>query len=374
MPTATKNKTILTKFSSSDLQLNRDERTVGFSFSSKGNICERYYFFSDVQLPEGASAVFDEVLSHDPSHWDLSRVANKACPFLRNHTRGQKLGMVTQVSLDGQNGTSTVKLSRNNQLAEQFMSDVEDGTSGGISFGYSVEEYRVVTPAEYDTSGKLTKKALLEATKIVLFEISSEDIPADPTVGYGKSEVCFDQVLVKGDPNFNPMDRELQSELLQVKTALESAKQETTALLEKQTLLLNENNKLSEQVKTLTQAVEEKSAVISGFEKRESTVLNYYDLRQKADGLVSEGKLSSVEFNELFSENPANDIDTYLKQSDRLGYIGFHLELIQKRTTPLLNLKQSVSEPIVQPTTSNADTQARALQVVNAMSQFRPEI
>lgn len=66
--------------------------------------------------------------------------------------------MVTQVSLDGQNGTSTVKLSRNNQLAEQFMSDVEDGTSGGISFGYSVEEYRVVTPAEYDTSGKLTKK------------------------------------------------------------------------------------------------------------------------------------------------------------------------------------------------------------------------
>lgn len=189
-------------------------------------------------------------------------------------------------------------------------------------------------------------------------------------MGYGKSEVCFDQVLVKGDPNFNPMDRELQSELLQVKTALESAKQETTALLEKQTLLLNENNKLSEQVKTLTQAVEEKSAVISDFKKRESTVLNYYDLRQKADGLVSEGKLSSVEFNELFSENPANDIDTYLKQSDRLGYIGFHLELIQKRTTPLLNLKQSVSEPIVQPTTSNADTQARALQVVNAMSQF----
>ena len=58
MPTATKNKTILTKFSSSDLQLNRDERTVGFSFSSKGNICERYYFFSNVQLPEGASAVF----------------------------------------------------------------------------------------------------------------------------------------------------------------------------------------------------------------------------------------------------------------------------------------------------------------------------
>lgn len=374
MTTATKNKTILTKFSSSDLQLNRDERTVGFSFSSKGNICERYYFFSDAQLPEGASSFFDEVLSHDPSHWDLSRVTNKTCPFLRNHEIGKNLGMVTQVSLDSERGVCTVKLSRNNQLAEQFMSDIEDGISGGISFGYSVKEYRVVTPAEYDASGKLTKKALLEATKIVLFEISSVDIPADSTVGYAKSEVCFDQILVKGDPNFNPMDKESQLELVQVKTALESAKQETTALLEKQALLFNENNRLSKQVEVLTQAVEEKSAVISSFQKRESTVLNYYDLRQKADGLVSEGKLSSTEFSELFSENPASDIDTYLQQSDKLGYIGFHLKLIERRTTPLLNLKQSVSEPIVPSATSDADVQARALQVVNAMSQFRPEV
>lgn len=383
MPNATKNKTILTKFLSSDLMLNRDERTVGFSFSSKSNICERYYFMDD--LPEGASLVFDERLSHDPANWDLTRVSNKACPFLRNHTRGQKIGMVSQVTLDGDRGMATVKLSRND-LAEQFMSDIEDGTSGGISFGYEVKEYQVVTPAEYtaDTDGCiiLKNKALLEATKIVLFEISSEDIPADPTVGYGKSFVCFDDISIKGDPNFNPNQKmnektalELTTvnlELTSVKSALAEANKTNANLTEKQVLLTNENNRLTEQIKVLTKSIEEKTAVIAAFEKRESVVSRYYDLRQKAEDLVSQGKLSAVEFGDLFSETPSSDI-AYHAKSDRLGYIEFHLELIQKRTAPLLNLKQSIVQPInnsAQPDV--VDIETRALQIIESLSQSKP--
>lgn len=385
MPNTTKNKTILTKVLSSDLLLNRDARTLGFSFSSKSNICERYSLYGD--LPEGASVVFDEQLSHDARSWDLTRVTNKTCPFLKNHARGQKIGIVTEVALDGDRGMATVKLSRN-ALAEQFMSDIEDGTSGGISFGYTVEEYRVITPAEYATDKDgcvmLTKKALLEATKIVLLEISSEDIPADPTVGYGKSLVCFDDISVKGDPNFNPnrkmnekTELELTTtklELTGIKTALAEANNTNVLLSEKQVLLTNENNRLSEQIKVLSKSIEEKNTAISTFEKRESVVSRYYDLRQKAEDLVSEGKLAAVEFGELFSEKPSNDIAHHTK-SDRLGYIEFHLELINKRTAPLLNLKQSISEPIVNAGQSNpADLETRALQIIQSLGQSKPII
>lgn len=385
MPNATKNKTILTKVLSSDLNLNRDARTLGFSFSSKSNICERYSLYGD--LPEGASVVFDEQLSHDQRSWDLTRVTNKTCPFLKNHARGQKIGIVTEVALDGDRGMATVKLSRNS-LADQFMSDIEDGTSGGISFGYAVEEYRVLTPAEYATDKDgcvmLTKKALLEATKIVLLEISSEDIPADPTVGYGKSIVCFDDISIKGDPNFNPnrkMNEKIgleltttKLELTETKTALAEANNTNAILADKQVLLTNENNRLSEQIKVLSKSIEEKNATISIFEKRESVVSRYYDLRQKAEDLVSEGKLAAVEFGELFSEKPSSDIAHHTK-SDKLSYIEFHLELINKRTAPLLNLKQSISEPIVNLSQSNAaDVETRALQIIQSLGQSKPTI
>lgn len=376
MPNATKNKTVLTKVLSSDLQLNRDARTLGFSFSSKSNICERYSLYGD--LPEGSSVVFDEQLSHDAGSWDLTRVLNKTCPFLKNHARGQKIGIVTEVGLDGDRGMATVKLSRN-ALAEQFMSDIEDGTSGGISFGYTVEEYRVVTPAEYTTDKDgciiLAKKALLEATKIVLYEISSEDIPADPTVGYGKSLVYFDDISVEGDPNFNPnqkMNERTESELITVKTALADVTNTNIALTEKQVLLTNENNRLSEQIKVLSKSIEEKTAAIAAFEKRESVVSRYYDLRQKAEDLVSQGKLSAIEFGDLFSETPSSDIAHHTK-SDRLGYIEFHLELIQKRTAPLLNLKQSIAEPISNPGQPDVvDVETRALQIIESLGQSKP--
>lgn len=374
MPTAIKNKTILTKFLSTDLQLNREERTVGFSFSSKGNICERYGYLSE--LPDGASVVFDEYLSHDPNAWDLSRVASGTCPFLKNHTRGQKIGIIKNVILDGEKGFAMAKLSKN-ALADQFMSDIEDGTSGGISFGYSVEEYRVVTPAEYsDNDGyrELTKKALLEATKIVLFEISSEDIPADPSVGYGKSFVELKNVAINGNPNFylnsptNSMN-ELDNKTLEVELA--SAKTALSDALSKQQILTSENDRLASQVKQLESALTEKSGLIATFEKKEIVASRYYDLRQKAEDLVSQAKLSGSEFNELFSAVPSEDIAFHTKsQSDKLGHIEFHLELIEKRAKPLINLEQSIKEPVVNPSQPDSkEVESHAAELLKTLNQ-----
>lgn len=367
----TKNRTVFTKFlSSSDLNLNTEQRTVGFSFSSRSNICERYGYLNE--LPDGSSVVFDEYLSHDTSAWDLTRVSNNTCPFLRNHVRGQKLGIVKDVVLDGVKGVALVKLSKND-LAQQFISDIEDGTSGGISFGYYVEEYKVISPAEYsEINGykELIKKALLEATKIVLLEISSEDIPADPTVGYNKSAVNLTDVVIQGNPNFksNPMDdnfKILESELLSTKSALADSISKQQILTSELNSIKSEYSKLSQDFSNLESSLQEKTAIISALEKRELVSQRYYDLRQKAESLVSEAKLSTVEFNELFSQVPSDDIQSHTKsQVDKLGHIDFHLDLIQKRS-PLLNLQQSNhQDPVVddfKPTQQELDSQAAKL-------------
>jgi hypothetical protein len=295
---------------------------------------------------------------------------------LKNHTRGQKIGIIKNVILDGEKGFAMAKLSKN-ALADQFMSDIEDGTSGGISFGYSVEEYRVVTPAEYsDNNGyrELTKKALLEATKIVLFEISSEDIPADPSVGYGKSFVELKNVAINGNPNFylnsptNSMN-ELDNKTLEVELA--SAKTALSDALSKQQILTSENDKLASQVKHLESALTEKSALIANFEKKELVASRYYDLRQKAEDLVSEAKLSNSEFNELFSAVPSEDIALHTKsQSDKLGHIEFHLELIEKRAKPLINLEQSIKEPVVNPSQPDSkEVESHAAELLKTLNQ-----
>jgi hypothetical protein len=274
--------TIFTKFLASELEVNQDERTIGFSFSSKNNVVERYLWNAD-DLPEGASRVFDEAISHDPTAWDLSRVNSKTCPFLKNHVRGQKYGVIRQVELDGEKGMAIAKLSKN-QLADQYLSDVLDGTDGGISFGYTVQEYKVITPAEYKVSDdgymELTKKALLEASKVTLYEISTEDIPADPTVGYGKSFVDLDSIQVKGDPNFLPQI----SPMSPINT-----NSELTSLQTKHEILLTEHSKQVIEIKQLSEAIQSKESEnlelkteILELKNYSAIASRYYELRQKA--------------------------------------------------------------------------------------------
>jgi hypothetical protein len=54
----------------------------------------------------------------------------------------------------------------------------------------------------------------------------------------------------------------------------------------------------------------------------------------------------------------------------------FHLDLIEKRTALLLNLKQSISEPVTNPTptVNTADIESRAARIVGSLSQIRSEI
>ncbi|MBW4606908.1 MAG: HK97 family phage prohead protease [Hassallia sp. WJT32-NPBG1] len=206
---------ILTRFlGSPDVRTSATARSLTFPFSSTRPVTR--YAWSGDNLPEDASYVFDEVLSHEKSAWNLERVSSGVCPFLRNHDRAIKLGVVEDVQFSGDRAYASIKLRRTEE-ADTLLVDLEDGTAGGISFGYSVQKYRVITPAKYDTQGNLTEKAILEGVQITLYEVSAEELPADPSIGFNRSDkknlISLRSIAVEGNPNWRNVENFSDTEL-----------------------------------------------------------------------------------------------------------------------------------------------------------------
>ena len=118
----------------------------------------------------------DEVLSHERGSANLERL-NGAAPFLFNHDPNRVLGVVESayISDDDKRGYAKIRFSRS-KFATEVLEDVKDGIFRGISFGYSLDEVE-----ETDTG--------LRATKWTPHEVSLATIPADNSVGFGRSLV-----------------------------------------------------------------------------------------------------------------------------------------------------------------------------------------
>jgi HK97 family phage major capsid protein/HK97 family phage prohead protease len=143
-----------------DFTVSEDGRTIDFPFSSEYPVA-RYFG--------------NEVLQHDARSADLSRL-NDSAPLLFNHDPNKVIGVVERAWIDGQKkrGYATVKFSRN-AFAQEVMADVKDGVLRNVSFGYAINEM------EQRGSGDFV------ATSWAPYEISVVSIPADPTVGVGRS-------------------------------------------------------------------------------------------------------------------------------------------------------------------------------------------
>ena len=136
-----------------------DERTFEFPFSSEYPVSR--YFGS-------------EVLSHNSKAPNFMRL-NDGAPFLFNHNPDKVLGVVERAYLDEdkKRAYAKIRFSRSD-FAKQYLDDVKDGILRGISFGYSIDE------VEQREEGVL-------ATSWTPHELSLVSIPADPTIGIGRS-------------------------------------------------------------------------------------------------------------------------------------------------------------------------------------------
>lgn len=138
-----------------------------------------------------------EVLGHKPDEVDLTRL-NGGAPLLANHDRWSRIGdtplagigVIEKAWLDGARLMAIVAISRRGAL-EDLRQDIADGLVRNVSIGYIINERILVKSAEGAPDE-------YRVTKWVPFEISLADVPADATVGLGRSANPLNPD--KGDP------------------------------------------------------------------------------------------------------------------------------------------------------------------------------
>ena len=151
-----------------DFHLNREsidekERTVELSFSSEAEV-ERWWGV--------------EILDHSAGAVNLGRLLRSGALLMDHNTRDQ-IGVVQSASIDAdRKGRAVVKFSRSAR-AEEIFQDVLDNIRSLVSVGYRVLGIRHEKTEE--------DKDFYRVTSWEPYEISIVSVPADTTVGVGRS-------------------------------------------------------------------------------------------------------------------------------------------------------------------------------------------
>jgi len=135
-------------------------RTVALSFSSELPV-ERWFG--------------NEVLSHEPGAADLTRL-NRGAPLLFNHDTSDIIGVVESATIGtDRKGRAIVRFGKDAR-GDWALGQVADGILRNVSLTYSVHDY--AEGADDDTFIARSWQA---------YEISLVSVPADPSVGIGRS-------------------------------------------------------------------------------------------------------------------------------------------------------------------------------------------
>lgn len=167
--------------------LDADARTLELTFSSEAPV-DRWF---------GA-----EVLSHAAGCADLARL-NDGAPLLFNHDMDDVIGVVERAWIgDDARGHAVVRFARTAR-GDEILGMVQDGVLRNVSFMYRVGKYRIDSESEdpyYDDDATYT------ATSWCAYEISIVSVPADQSVGVGRSAQRAD-----GDPQARSVAVEIRS-------------------------------------------------------------------------------------------------------------------------------------------------------------------
>ncbi|NBX09880.1 MAG: phage major capsid protein, partial [Marivivens sp.] len=138
-----------------------DDRTLEFPFASEEPV-ERYFGM--------------EVLNMSDDAMDMSRL-NDGAPLLYQHDADRIVGVVERAYIKDKRAYAKVKMA-NNELGREMQELIKDGIIRNVSFGYKInamDEDRSTDPVTY------------RATSYQPFEVSLVTVPADNSVGIGRS-------------------------------------------------------------------------------------------------------------------------------------------------------------------------------------------
>lgn len=178
-----------------------DSRTVELSFSS--------------ETPYGRW-FGDEILCHDEECINLERFNNGLGTVLFNHDRDAVVGHIEKVWLEDNRGKALVRFDTDEQ-SETIFQKVQSGTLQGVSVGYAINRYEVLEDEDTkSTNGRFTGPAYV-VTDWEPLEISIVSVPADPTVGVGRSAEEIHTSIDTQEDNTR-MDQEKNLEVQEVKS------------------------------------------------------------------------------------------------------------------------------------------------------------
>ncbi len=175
-----------------------EERTIEVSFSS--------------EFPYNRGGIFEEewieILGHTEKEVNLQRLNSKA-PILYNHMRFDKdsrIGVVEKAWLERGRGRAIIKISKRKEI-DGIWQDIKDGILSNVSVGYTINKKELIGR----NSDGINE---FRVTSWTPTEISMVDIPADYSVGIGRSEPLINdnninkRKEINMDKNQNPNPNE----------------------------------------------------------------------------------------------------------------------------------------------------------------------
>ena len=144
--------------------IDKEARTVEIAFSSEDPYLRWYGY---------------EILGHRDGEVDMDFMASGAAPFLLQHRHSDQMGVVESARIDKDGkGRAVVRFSKSAK-AEEIFQDIIDGIRKNISVGYEVLEMTLVEQKKDEPD--------VYRMKWRPFEASSVSVPADTSVGVGRS-------------------------------------------------------------------------------------------------------------------------------------------------------------------------------------------
>lgn len=140
-----------------------------------------------------------EILDHGPGAVDLSRM-NTVGVVLFNHDVDRVVGKVIRAWVENNRGMAEIEFDSDDD-AEKIFGKVKTGTLKTTSVRYSVDAWEEVKAGAVSADGRFTGPCQI-ARKWTVLEISIVSVPADATVGVGRSDA--------DPPDLSTYERQIQ--------------------------------------------------------------------------------------------------------------------------------------------------------------------
>lgn len=255
-------------------EIDEQNRTIVVAFSSE----------QSVQRSFGL-----EVLSHAPQDVDLSFLASGRAPLLLEHEREDQIGVVERAAIDADGvGRAVIRFSKGKD-GEEIFQDVLDGVRTNISVGYTITGQRI----EQDAMGNNIVYCQWKPK-----EISVVSIPADETVGVGRSDDTIEsQSINNNEPGSHSSNETIGSQSEQ--TTSDSQVAQTTS----DSQIANEVTTEAE-IADLTNTAQRSDQSIKG--KNTMTIETQFD----ADSIRSAERARVSEITSIAKRFDAEDVAT----------------------------------------------------------------